>query len=71
MQRKKQLMDKKKNGEKPKILITEPVKIGDHSTVFSVGESPNLKPTPVISTLRRGGTGEQDQIHGRGYVGCR
>ena len=37
-------MDKRKNGEKPKILITESVKIGNHSTVFSVGESPNLKP---------------------------
>ena len=33
-----------KNGEKPKIQITESVKIGIHSTVFSVGESPNLKP---------------------------
>ena len=36
-----------KNGEKPKIQITESVKIGIHSTVFSVGESPNLKPTPT------------------------
>ena len=34
-----------KNGEKPKIQITESVKIGIHSTVFSVGESPNPKPT--------------------------
>ena len=34
-----------KNGEKPKIQITDSVKIGIHSTVFSVGESPNLKPS--------------------------
>ena len=34
-----------KNGEKPKIQITESVKIGIHSTVFSVGESLNFKPT--------------------------
>ena len=33
-----------KNGEKPKIQITESVKIAIHSTVFPVGESlfPNL-----------------------------
>ena len=33
-----------KNGEKPKIQITESVKIGDHSTVFSAANhrSPNL-----------------------------
>ena len=36
---------KEKNGEKPKIQITESVKISNHSTVFSVFESPNLKPT--------------------------
>ena len=33
------------NGEKPKIQITELVEIGNHSTVFSVGESLNLKPS--------------------------
>ena len=43
--KKKTAYGKEKNGEKPKILITESVKIGNHSTVFSVGESPNLKPT--------------------------
>ena len=42
--KKKTAYGKEKNGEKPKILITESVKIGNHSTVFSVGESPNLKP---------------------------
>ena len=31
--------------EKPKIRITESVEIGNHSTVFSVGESLTLKPT--------------------------
>jgi len=33
-----------KNGEKPKIQITESVKIGNHSTVFSAANhrSPNL-----------------------------
>ena len=36
-----------KNGEKPKIQITESVKTGIHSTVFFVGESPNLKPNPT------------------------
>ena len=40
-----------KNGEKPKIQITESVKIGIHSTVFSVGESPNLKPNNVIDKI--------------------
>ena len=40
-----------KNGEKPKIQITESVKIGIHSTVFSVGESPNLKPRAHQFTL--------------------
>ena len=36
-----------KNGEKPKIQITESVKIGIHSTVFSVGES--LFPNPTLN----------------------
>ena len=40
-----------KNGEKPKIQITESVKIGIHSTVFSVGESPNLKPNCELRPL--------------------
>ena len=35
---------KEKSGEKPKIQITDSVKISNHSTVFSVFESPNLKP---------------------------
>ena len=37
---------REKNGEKPKIQITESVKIGIHSTVFSVGES--LFPNPTF-----------------------
>ena len=43
--KKKTPYGKEKNGEKPKIIITESVKIGNHYTVFSVGESPNLKPS--------------------------
>ena len=38
----------KKNGEKPKILITESVIFCNHSDVFSDGESPNLKPKSKI-----------------------
>ena len=41
---KSSLWMREKNGEKPKIQITESVKIGIHSTVFSVGESLNPKP---------------------------
>ena len=42
-----------KNGEKPKIQITESVKIGNHSTVFSAvnHRSPNLS-TPYSSYRR-------------------
>ena len=50
--KKKLFLDMRKNGEKPKILITESVIFANHSTVFSVGESPNLKPTHDISSLK-------------------
>ena len=43
--KKKTAYGKKKTGKNRKIPITESVKIGNHSTVFLVGESPNLKPT--------------------------
>ena len=43
-----------KNGEKPKILINESVKIGVHSTVFSAvnHQSPNLSATQLYTLLR-------------------
>ena len=50
-EKKTSLWMREKNGEKPKILITESVIIGNHSTVFSVGESPNLKPIRVAFRL--------------------
>ena len=42
------------NGEKPKIQITKSVEIGNHSTVFLVGESLNLKPRcdQILCTVR-------------------